>query len=227
MSKEKLFNQVKDLTVQLRSASTIIQNDVPVTEEQVENFTNSVYEITEQIKNWHAQVLEILLDDISPLDEVKIYSDGGCRMKNNVKGNTIGDKDICAYAFRVEVDGQVVEKGKATYGMTNNQMELRGFCAVLYWLDKHNLNDRKIVAHLDSKYVLDGINSWLEGWKAKGWRTANKKPVKNQEEWQALDNLIEKFPRIEYVWVKGHADNEGNNAVDKLLNDKMDELERA
>lgn len=161
------------------------------------------------------------------LDIIKIFSDGGCRMKNNVKGNSISDSDICAYAFRVEIDGHIIENGKASYGMTNNQMELRGFCAVLYWLNKRGLNDRKIVAYLDSKYVLDGIDSWLEGWKARGWKTASKQPVKNQFEWKALDDLLTKFDHIEYVWVKGHADTEGNIAVDRLLNDKMDELERA
>lgn len=157
---------------------------------------------------------------------IHVYSDGGCRMKNNVKGNTVSEDDVCAFAFRIELDGNVIEKGKAFRGMTNNQMELHGFGAALYYLYRNNLTDIKIVAHLDSKYVLDGIQSWMKGWKARGWKTAAKKPVKNQKEWEALDELISPFSDIEYVWVKGHADSEGNNAVDLLLNKKMDELEK-
>jgi ribonuclease HI len=77
----------------------------------------------------------------------------------------------------------------------------------------------KISLHLDSKYVLQGITQWLPGWKAKGWKTAAKQPVKNVDLWQELDALVHTTGHeIEWRWVKGHAGDVGNERADALAN---------
>ena len=74
-----------------------------------------------------------------------------------------------------------------------------------------------IVLHLDSSYVRNGITGWIHGWKKKGWRTSDGKPVKNVELWQQLDLLAGKFD-IDWRWVKGHAGDPGNERADELAN---------
>jgi ribonuclease HI len=71
--------------------------------------------------------------------------------------------------------------------------------------------------YTDSKYVMDGLNEWLPNWKKRGWKTADKKPVKNQDLWQALDTAVARHT-IEWHWVKGHAGHPGNERADELAN---------
>ena len=78
-----------------------------------------------------------------------------------------------------------------------------------------------ITLYTDSRYVLDGVTKWLPNWKKNNWKTANKKPVANQDLWQKLDDLNQKH-NIQWVWVKGHSNSKGNNLVDRLLNEAMD-----
>lgn len=83
--------------------------------------------------------------------------------------------------------------------------------------------ERKVTLYTDSKYVMDGINDWLPGWKKRGWKTAAKKPVKNQDLWQQLDAATERHD-ITWKWVKGHNGNPGNEEADELANRGIDEL---
>lgn len=94
---------------------------------------------------------------------------------------------------------------------TNNQAELYASCAALEAISE----PCHVKMYTDSKYVEQGVTSWLEGWKRRGWRTANKSAVKNVELWQRLDNLVQKH-NVEFVWVKGHSDNKMNNRADEL-----------
>lgn len=157
-------------------------------------------------------------------EKIIVFSDGGCRIKNNSKGNKVSSTDKSAYAYRIEIGEQIIENGKGMYGKTNNQMELQGFSAALTWLVENNYLETEVTCYLDSKYVLDGIESWMTNWKKNGWRTASKKEVANKEEWLQIDSLLQHFNNINYIWVKGHAESEGNISVDRLLNEKMDEL---
>lgn len=158
------------------------------------------------------------------MKKISVYSDGGCRMENNTKGNTVKPTDKSGYAFRIESDGVIFQDGKGMYGKTNNQMELTGYTAALEWLIKNDYTDASITSYLDSQYVLKGIQEWMSNWKKNGWKNSKKQPVANKDEWVKLDSLLVQFPSISYEWVKGHADTEGNNAVDRLLNEKMDGL---
>jgi ribonuclease HI len=98
---------------------------------------------------------------------------------------------------------------------TNNRMEMTAVIQALSALKR----PCKITLHLDSQYVLKGITEWLPGWKAKGWRTAAKQPVKNVDLWQALDALVQNSGHvIDWRWVKGHAGDVGNERADGLAN---------
>ena len=94
---------------------------------------------------------------------------------------------------------------------TNNRMELTAAIEAL----KHYQNREDITLITDSKYVKDGIQSWIQNWKKNGWKTAAKKPVKNKELWVELDDLIAKH-NINWEWVKGHAGNKYNEKADYL-----------
>ena len=102
---------------------------------------------------------------------------------------------------------------------TNNRMELQAVIEALNALKGPN----PVRLHTDSKYVLDGINRWIDGWKQRGWKTSAKKPVKNQDLWEELDEARLRHD-IDWVWVKGHAGNPGNEEADELANQGIDEM---
>ena len=94
---------------------------------------------------------------------------------------------------------------------TNNRMELMAAIEALNALKKPS----RVTLHTDSTYVKDGLTKWIHGWKRNGWKTAAKKPVKNKDLWQALESACARHD-IEWVWVKGHAGDEGNEKADEL-----------
>ncbi len=94
---------------------------------------------------------------------------------------------------------------------TNNRMELMAAIEALNALKKPS----KVRLHTDSVYVKDGLTKWIHGWKRNGWKTASKKPVKNKDLWQELDEACKRHD-IEWRWVKGHDGDEGNERADEL-----------
>ena len=103
---------------------------------------------------------------------------------------------------------------------TNNRMELTATIKALQSLTR----PCDLVLYTDSQYVRKGILEWIQNWKARGWKTAAKKPVKNADLWQALDAEVNRHT-VNWVWVKGHAGIAGNEAADALANRGIDELE--
>ena len=103
---------------------------------------------------------------------------------------------------------------------TNNRMELT---AVIKALECLKGNRWPVEITTDSKYVLQGITEWIEGWKRKGWRNASKKPVMNADLWQRLDELVQPF-EIDWHWVRGHSGHPENEMADQLANRGIDEL---
>ena len=95
---------------------------------------------------------------------------------------------------------------------TNNRMEMMAVIKALEALKKDNT---EVTIYTDSKYVLQGATEWLEGWKARGWKSANKKPVKNKDLWELIDSQIQRHS-VKFIWVKGHSGDEFNERVDKL-----------
>ena len=115
------------------------------------------------------------------------------------------------------------ERRKTLHGgtaeTTNNRMELTAAIEALNALRGR----RAVTLYTDSKYVMDGMREWLPNWKKRGWKTANKKPVKNMDLWQQLDEAVSRH-ELTWKWVKGHAGNPGNEEADALANRGIDEL---
>ena len=132
---------------------------------------------------------------------IEIYTDGACSGNPGPGG---WGAILCWNGFEKELSGGNPET-------TNNQMEMQ---AVIEGLEALK-NPSEVTIYTDSKYVKQGAEEWLEGWKAKGWKTAAKKPVKNQELWERIDSLLQQH-QVTFIWVKGHAGHEMNERVDKL-----------
>ncbi len=100
---------------------------------------------------------------------------------------------------------------------TNNRMELMAAISALEALRE----PCNVTLHTDSKYVLQGLTEWLPGWKKRGWKTADKKPVKNQDLWERLDAAAARH-QVDWKWVKGHAGDPGNENADRLANQGLE-----
>ncbi|TDK60010.1 ribonuclease HI [Sapientia aquatica] len=143
------------------------------------------------------------------MDQIHIYTDGACKGNPGPGGwgalLVAGDKEkeLCG--------------GEAN--TTNNRMELMAVIQALSALKR----PCHVIMHSDSQYVLKGITEWLAGWKAKGWKTASKAPVKNVDLWQALDAATTQH-QIEWRWVKGHSGHPGNERADQLANRGVEQL---
>ena len=137
-------------------------------------------------------------------DRVTLHTDGSCFTNPGPGG----------WAAVLQWRDEKRELSGAMPDTTNNRMELQAAIEGLNALKR----PMEIDLHTDSKYVMQGVTDWMPRWKANGWRTAAKKPVKNQDLWQALDEALKRH-RVDWHWVKGHAGNK--------LNERCDELARA
>ncbi|AQQ67403.1 ribonuclease HI [Microbulbifer agarilyticus] len=143
------------------------------------------------------------------MKQVTIYTDGACRGNPGPGGWGVllmsgdAEKELCG--------GESMT--------TNNRMELMAAIQALQALNQHC----RVDLHTDSQYVRQGITGWIHNWKKNGWKTANKKPVKNADLWQELDSAIGEHD-VHWHWVKGHAGDPGNERADALANRGIDEL---
>jgi len=141
-------------------------------------------------------------------DKVIIFTDGGCRGNPGPGGwgalMRFGDHEKEIYGYEEET--------------TNNRMELMAAIQSLEVLNRAC----SVVLTTDSQYVRQGITEWMDDWKKRGWKTAAKKPVKNKDLWQRLDDAVKKH-EVDWQWVKGHSGHEGNERADDLANRAMDE----
>ncbi|HUQ27731.1 MAG TPA: ribonuclease HI [Usitatibacter sp.] len=134
---------------------------------------------------------------------VNIYTDGACK----------GNPGPGGWGAVLEYDGEERELFGGESATTNNRMELMAVIEALNALKRPS----RIVLHTDSQYVQKGITEWLRSWKARGWRTAAKQPVKNADLWVRLDEATQPH-EIEWVWVRGHSGHNGNERADALAN---------
>ena len=145
---------------------------------------------------------------------IMVYTDGGAR------GN--GKEDcVSAWAYTLSYGAHYKEDAAACYGATNNQMEMTAIIKALEAIKNKTIPIR---LHSDSAYCINGITSWIHGWKKKGWVNSKKEPVENKELWIKMDQLVAQCADIQFIKVKGHADVAGNIRVDALVNKAMDEL---
>ncbi len=126
-------------------------------------------------------------------------------------GSCLGNPGPGGWAAILRYGDQKKELSGGASATTNNRMEMT---AVLEGLNALK-EPCQVVVEIDSQYVKNGITQWLPGWKKRGWKTASKEPVKNQDLWQALDEAVNRHT-IEWKWVKGHADHADNNRCDEL-----------
>ncbi len=132
---------------------------------------------------------------------IEIYTDGAC--SGNPGPGGWGAILLCG------------EHEKEIFGgeedSTNNRMEMMAVVEALQSLKKRS----NVKLYTDSKYVIHGITDWMDGWKKKGWKNSKKQPVKNKALWQKIDSLVSKH-NVEFIWVKGHSGNIGNERADEL-----------
>ncbi|MEK6593307.1 MAG: ribonuclease HI [Pseudomonadota bacterium] len=134
---------------------------------------------------------------------VDIYTDGACK----------GNPGVGGWGAILESGGKTRELCGGEKLTTNNRMELTAVIRALGALKQPS----RVRVHTDSQYVQLGISTWIHGWKKRGWRTADRKPVKNEDLWRCLDELAQQH-EVEWLWVRGHSGHDGNERADALAN---------
>jgi ribonuclease HI len=142
-------------------------------------------------------------------ERIEIYTDGACR----------GNPGPGGWAATLSLGEHFRELSGAEAATTNNRMELTAVIEALSALKRES----RVRVFTDSEYVRRGITEWLKAWKARDWRTADKKPVKNRDLWERLDAVAARHD-VEWRWVKGHSGVPGNERVDALANAAIDAL---
>jgi len=137
--------------------------------------------------------------------QIQMYTDGSCH----------GNPGPGGWGAILKWEGRERELSGGADATTNNQMELM---AVIEGL-KALRESCDVEVFTDSKYVMDGMKSWIHGWKKRGWKTANKQPVKNIEYWQSLDREVARHT-VTWTWVKGHSGHPENERADLLANEQ-------
>ena len=140
---------------------------------------------------------------------VTVYADGACK----------GNPGPGGWGVLIRMGQHSKELFGGEIMTTNNRMELTAVIRALEALKR----SCQLKVYTDSVYVQKGMTEWIVGWKARGWRTSDKKPVKNDDLWQQLDELAQAH-EIEWIWVKGHAGHEGNERADALANEGVAQL---
>ena len=140
---------------------------------------------------------------------VEVFTDGACS----------GNPGPGGWGAILRFNGTTKELFGGEAETTNNRMELLAAISALNALKE----PCEVLLHTDSKYVMDGISKWIHGWKRNGWKTADKKPVKNDDLWRRLDAARARH-EVKWHWVKGHAGHELNERADGLANRGIDEM---
>ena len=143
---------------------------------------------------------------------IKIYTDGACK----------GNPGIGGWGALLIHNEQSIEIFDGELETTNNRMELK---AVIEALNHAMSMNDDVQIYTDSSYVQHGIQEWIHNWKKNGWRSSNKKPVKNQDLWQMLDTLNSSL-KVDWFWVKGHAGHPGNERADFLANEGVKKIQQ-
>lgn len=144
-------------------------------------------------------------------DQIHIYTDGACK----------GNPGPGGWGALLQYKGRELELFGGEDDTTNNRMELRAVIEGLSALKRRS----NVLLVTDSKYVMQGMQQWLANWKKRGWKTASKQPVKNQDLWQQLDALVQQHD-VQWQWVAGHTGHPGNERADDLANRGVEEVRK-
>ena len=137
------------------------------------------------------------------MTKVVIHTDGACK----------GNPGPGGWGALIDRDGSIEELSGGEHATTNNRMEMTAVIRALESL----ASGTEVALYTDSQYVKNGIETWIHGWKKNGWKTADRKPVKNSDLWRELDTLAARH-RISWHWVRGHNNHAGNERADALAN---------
>lgn len=146
---------------------------------------------------------------MTSMTPVEIYTDGACK----------GNPGPGGWGALLRTSGHEKELFGGERNTTNNRMELLAVISALNALSR----PCAIILHTDSQYVKNGITTWIHGWKKNGWKTSDKKPVKNADLWLQLDEA-QKRHQIDWRWVKGHSGHEFNERADELANRGVEQI---
>ncbi|RMC51939.1 ribonuclease H family protein [Lactobacillus sp. ESL0228] len=234
----KSFKQVTDATEYLNwdraTVNQFFQKDETSLKQaiaKIQNESQTISKISKQQSNPPQSKTAPRFSNLNKSSEyfATIYTDGGTRNTGNFKGGHVRATDKAAWAYLIE--WQQEGKQMSTYdsngefGATNNKMELTALIEALKKLLELGFNKKPLLFVLDSQYVLNPIiKGWLKGWKKRGWRKSTPGEIANLECWQELDRLLAQFLQPKFEWTKGHANNRGNEFVDRTLNKFMDQM---
>jgi ribonuclease HI len=207
--KKKLLRAVKDLKKHLG---------------EDEETNNALEHLMSKVDGIEEEVEELIASDMPLPKEIKeksfaLFSDGACR----------GNPGPGAWGCMVQNENGdlIISDSDVDEQTTNNKMELLGGIRAIELLDdflennNDSIKDYNLFLYTDSKYMVDGINKWVPGWKARHWKKADKKTPENLELWQRLDYLND-TNNIQFIWVKGHAGHPQNEFCDSLANKALD-----
>lgn len=207
------LKKYKEAEKALKVLKSFFKDDTTSVKKALKEIENSLKKIEvdkEEPGSSNAFILEKKLQENF---EIVAFSDGACR--GNPGPGAWGSLILSA-KNEVMYEGSGVE-----LGTTNNRMELMGAIDCLRNLK--NESSKKIALVSDSKYVVDGITTWVHGWKKRGWKKADNKAPENLDLWQELDELVGSFQKLKFQWVKGHSGYPQNEYVDELANLALDD----
>ncbi len=147
------------------------------------------------------------------MESIEVYTDGGCH----------GNPGPGAWAFVIQAS-DYTERSGGELQTTNNRMELQAVIEVLRYVVQQEYGGRTVNIHTDSQYVRNGITTWIRSWLRNGWKTAARKPVKNQDLWVCLHELDE-LVHPGWKWVRGHSGNALNERCDQLVQDQIAQID--
>jgi ribonuclease HI len=199
----------KSLTYKLNALKKALNN---------EELETAFKAIAAEIKSFEPPKKDLSTDgfelpkEIKGQNEMALFSDGACR----------GNPGPGSWAFIAQdAKGKVVNQGSDFEEQTtNNRMELKGAIYALKFAKQEN--KEKLYLYTDSKYVVDGVEKWVAGWKSRGWKKADKKEPENLDLWKEIDSLVQNL-NVKLMWVKGHAGHPQNEYCDQLANQTLDE----
>ncbi|MGR3742380.1 ribonuclease H family protein [Companilactobacillus sp. DQM5] len=202
-----------------------IYTNWPEAKKQVEGFSGAVYKGFTTKKEAELFINQDKKNIKVSDDAIIVYTDGGSRNTGNISGGHVKSNDKAAWAYLINDHSKIYEDSAGEYGVTNNKMELTALIAALKKLEELNKKESEILIISDSKYLINAITlGWMNGWKKRGWKKSDGTVPANVELWKEMSSILPSFSNLQIKWTKGHANNDGNNLVDELLNKTMDRM---